>query len=165
MKAFVQNAKIASATAFWFGNSPLIPGTVGTIPAVILFVLVCRWVPQAFQSLVLAALLLLACVGCVGLGPWAEKHWGRKDPRNFVLDEVAGFLVTVLLFRLPSVGLTIFWAFLATRIFDIIKPPPAARLQVLPAGWGILVDDLIASLYAALCLHLASIILPGLFGL
>jgi len=165
LKAFVQNAKIALATAFWFGNSPLIPGTVGTIPAVVIFVLVCWWVPQAFESLVLAILLLLACVGCVGLGPWAEKHWGRKDPRNFVLDEVAGFWLTVLLFGLPSMGLTIFWAFLATRIFDIIKPPPAARLQILPAGWGILVDDLIASLYAALSLHVTSRLFPGLFGL
>lgn len=156
---------MALATAFWFGNSPVIPGTVGTIPAVVIFVLVCQWVAPGFQSLVMAALLLLSCVACVALGEWAEQHWSRKDPQHFVLDEVAGFWVTVLLFRLPSLGLTVFWAFLATRFFDILKPFPASRLQALPAGWGILVDDLISSLYAALFLHAASRLLPEFFGL
>jgi len=161
----MHNAKVALATALWFGNSPVIPGTVGTIPAVIVFVLVCQWVPPAFQSHVMAVLLFLACVACIGLGEWAERHWGQKDPRHFVLDEVAGFWVTVLLFRLPSLWITIFWAFLATRFFDIIKPFPASRLQALPAGWGILVDDLISSLYAALFLQVACRLVPVFFGL
>ncbi len=108
---------------------------------------------------------MLSCILSVYLGAWAEKFWGGKDPRHFVLDEVAGFFLTVLLFRVPDLGLTVLWGFVATRAFDVIKPPPASSLEVLPAGWGILIDDLIASLYAAAFLHVASRLLPSLFGL
>ena len=84
-----------------------------------------------------------------------------KDPRRFVLDEVAGFLVTVLLFRTPDPILTAIWAFLFSRIMDIVKPPPARLLERLPAGWGILLDDVVASLYAAALLHILARILPA----
>lgn len=160
-----ERLKLMLSTALWFGNSSIVPGTVGTIPAVLLFVATALGAPESWQTPVLAAVLILSCILCVYLGEWAEKHWGAKDPRHFVLDEVAGFLLTVLLFRVPNVGLTALWAFLATRAFDVIKPPPASFLEILPAGWGILIDDLIASLYAALFLHLASRLLPVLFGL
>jgi len=49
--------------------------------------------------------------------------------------------------------LTTFWAFPVTRIIDILKVPPARRLEKLPAGWGVLADDLLGSLYAAAVLH------------
>jgi phosphatidylglycerophosphatase A len=160
-----QRFKVMLATAFWFGLSPIIPGTVGTIPAVVLFVGTALWIPAAWQWLVITGLLLVSCILCVYLGEWAEKFWGAKDPRHFVLDEVAGFFLTVLLFRVPDLGATLFWGFVATRAFDIIKPPPASSLEVLPAGWGILVDDLVASLYAVAFLHAASRLLPSFFGL
>lgn len=160
-----QRLKILAATALWFGNSSIIPGTIGTIPAVLLFVATAVWVPQAWQNAVITGLLALSCILCVYLGEWAETYWGTKDPRNFVLDEVAGFLLTVLLFSVPNLALTVFWGFVVSRVFDVIKPPPASSLQVLPAGWGILVDDLVASLYAAGFLHVASRLFPGFFGL
>lgn len=162
---FGDRLRLMLSTALWFGNSPIIPGTVGTIPATLLFVATALWVPEQWQTSVIATLLILSCALCVFLGKWAENYWGGKDPRHFVLDEVAGFLLTVLIFRVPSVWLTVFWGFLATRAFDVIKPPPAAFLEILPAGWGILIDDLIASLYAAAFLHAASWLLPSIFGL
>ena len=109
-------------------------------------------------SLVVVSLLSIA------LGEWAETFWGKKDPSKFVLDEVAGFLLTVLLFRTPDLTLTVFWAFIATRFFDIVKPPPAFQVQSAPEGWGILLDDLIASIYAALFLHVANWLFPWAFG-
>ncbi|MGB9618548.1 MAG: phosphatidylglycerophosphatase A family protein [Desulfomonilaceae bacterium] len=160
-----QRFKVMLATAFWFGMSPTIPGTVGTIPAVILFIGTALWIPAAWQWLVITGLLVASCILCVSLGEWAEKYWGVKDPRHFVLDEVAGFFLTVLLFRVPDLAATVLWGFVATRAFDIIKPPPASSLEVLSAGWGILIDDLIASLYAAVFLHAAARLLPSLFGL
>ncbi len=157
--------KVMLSTALWFGKSPIVPGTVGTIPAMALFLANAFLTPEGWQTYVIALLLIVACALCVYLGGWAEKHWGVKDPRHFVLDEVAGFFLTVLFFRVPSVWLTLFWSFFATRAFDVIKPPPASSLEILPAGWGILIDDLVASLYAVVFLHVVSRILPALFGL
>ena len=65
----------------------------------------------------------------------------------FVLDEVAGICLSNLF--LPVVSLkSIAMAFVAFRIFDVIKPPPCRQLETLPAGWGILCDDLAAAVYA-----------------
>ena len=96
--------------------------------------------------------MLLWCWITVALGGWAETYYQRKDSQTFVTDEVAGFLLTVLLFHDPAQPvLTTLWAFPVTRIIDILKIPPARRLEHLPRGWGVLADDLLGSLYAAAC--------------
>lgn len=163
MNKFKDFAAAAFATALGFGYSPKIPGTVGTIPAVAGFLVIMKTVPPERQTLAIAIALGLACLISVALGPWAEKKWGRKDPKQFVLDEVAGFFLTVLLYRGPSLMVTTVAAFLATRIFDILKLPPARRLEKLPQGWGILMDDLAASVHAAIVLNLLAISLPAYF--
>lgn len=153
----------AVCTGFWFGYSPLIPGTVGTLPAVAAYVLIVLMTPPNYHSGLILAGLLISSAACIALGTWGERFWGRKDPRQVVQDEIAGFFLTVLLFR-PCVTLSaIVWTFVMTRFFDIVKPPPAHQLQAVPGGWGILLDDLAASLYAAAALHLMYWILPSLF--
>ena len=164
MSNFSIFVKAGLCSALWFGYSPFASGTVGTIPAVALFVLIQKLFSGAWQTMVIMLALIVTSLTCVVLGPWAESYWGKKDPSKFVLDEVAGFLLTVMLFRTPDLILTIVWAFLATRFFDIIKPPPAFQAQSAPEGWGILLDDLISSLYAALSLHLANWMFPWAFG-
>ena len=154
----------ALCTSLWLGYSPVAPGTVGSLPAVLIFVLIDLLAPRQFQTPLIATVLLAICIISIPLGKWAERHWHKKDPRYFVLDEHAGFLVTVLLFRVPSLALTVLWAFVATRVFDIIKPWPASKMEFLPHGWGILVDDLVASLYAAGFLYALAWCLPVLFG-
>jgi phosphatidylglycerophosphatase A len=97
-------------------------------------------------------LVLAGAVVCVALGRFAEDHFGRKDPSQVTADEWAGQALALI--GLPAAtapgGLLIVAAaaFVAFRIFDIIKPPPAYGLQRLPEGWGILVDDLVAGVYA-----------------
>ena len=157
--------KTALATSCWLGYIPPAPGTVGTLPAVLAYALIAGLAPDAWQTALLVALLLAACALTVWLVPWAEERWGTKDPGSFVMDEVAGFLLTVVLFRVPSIALTAVWAFAATRVFDITKPPPVRQLERLPAGWGVLADDLAASVYAAIALHLLRAWQPGWFGL
>ena len=82
--------------------------------------------------------LFLACIFSIALGRWAVRFYHRKDPQMFVLDEVAGICLTNLF--LPVKGLhgilTIAIAFIAFRIFDVTKPPPARQLEKLagPAG-------------------------------
>jgi len=120
--------------------------------------------PPKDQTTLIGAALAGSCILSVALGGWAEKHWARKDPRHFVLDEVAGFFLTVLLFRVPNPVATAVWAFVITRAADIIKPWPVRKFESLPGGWGILIDDLAASLYAALALHVAYYLIPTWFS-
>ncbi len=95
--------------------------------------------------------MLGACSLCVMLGPWAAQFYGRKDAQPIVLDEVAGVCLTLVGQRYFS-GMKELWpigmAFVMFRVFDIIKPPPARQLEKLPEGWGVLLDDLAAAVYA-----------------
>jgi phosphatidylglycerophosphatase A len=93
----------------------------------------------------------------ITLAPWAIKEFNDEDPGKFVLDEAAGICLTILL--LPprmgwAAGITLAAAFVAFRIFDITKIPPAKQLEQLPTGWGILLDDLAAAIYANLVCQL-----------
>ena len=75
----------------------------------------------------------------------AERHYGREDPGEVVVDEVAGMMLTVL--WLPGGWGTLLIGFLAFRFFDIVKPFPARMAEQLPGGWGVMTDDLVAGLY------------------
>jgi len=87
------------------------------------------------------------------LGDWAEEYAGKKDPGIFVVDEVIGYLVTVLWMQGPSLlALTV--AFFVFRFFDIFKPPPARRMERLGGGDGILLDDVIAGCYGLVVMAL-----------
>ncbi len=106
-------------------------------------------------ALFFSALALIA-------GSGAERAFGRKDPPRFVLDEFAGYFLTVS-FLGSYTYLAGFIGFLAFRLFDIIKPFPARRLEQLPRAWGILLDDLAAAVYANLTLRLALLIFGWVF--
>jgi phosphatidylglycerophosphatase A len=155
--------KSAVVTVLGCGYAPFMPGTVGTLPAVAAYLAIVLLAPPAAQIWIIGSVLILACALTVWLGFWAERRWG-KDPQHVVLDEFAGFLVTVLIFRAPSLAATVVWAFLLTRLFDMIKPPPCRRLEKLPGGWGILLDDVWASLYAAAVLNLMLRYCPQFFA-
>jgi phosphatidylglycerophosphatase A len=152
------------STSFGLAYLPVAPGTWGTLPGVAVFLLIVQASPAAYHTWLIGLAMAIACVVTVALSPWAERYWNMKDPKKFVPDEVAGFLVTVLFFRTPDLLLTTFWAFVVTRFFDIVKVPPARQFEALPSGWGILLDDVMSSLYAALALIGAAHLCPGLFG-
>jgi phosphatidylglycerophosphatase A len=75
-----------------------------------------------------------------------ERAAGRKDPSIVVIDEVVGMLVA--LWALPFQAGEALAAFLCFRLFDIVKPYPIRRLERQPGGWGIMLDDVLAGLYA-----------------
>ena len=139
------------ATCFGLGCSPIMPGTCGALLGPAIYIPLALMVSgEPLQTVLIAIALLAWCTITVALGGWAETHYGRKDSQIFVTDEVAGFLLTVLLFHDPTQPvLTTLWAFPVTRIIDILKIPPARRLERLPRGWGVLADDLLGSVYAA----------------
>jgi len=154
------------ASCFGLGYSPIMPGTCGALigPAIYIpLALIVRTEP--LQTVLIAVALAVWCWITVALGDWAETYYQRKDSQIFVTDEVAGFLLTVLLFHITaSPVLTTLWAFPVTRIIDILKIPPARRLEALPRGWGVLADDLLGSIYAAGVLHCIRITVPQWFG-
>jgi phosphatidylglycerophosphatase A len=128
------------ATVFGAGYAPIAPGTAGS--AVTLLIL---WlIPFSRAGLV------VFLVAVVVVGTWAahvaERHLGGKDPGAIVIDEVAGMTLSVVAFPLtPGVLLV---GFVLFRVFDVLKPPPARESQRLTGGVGVMIDDLIAGLYA-----------------
>lgn len=144
-------------TGLGTGYLPLAPGTWGSAAVVGTYLLLV-WVfggRGVFVNAVLAAICLAACVVCVTLGRFAEVAFGREDPRQCTIDEWAGQALALLLLPLPALWsqrlLVAGVALVAFRLFDTIKPPPLRRLEKLPHGWGVLLDDLAAGLYANLC--------------
>ena len=133
-------------------------GTWGSIPPVaIAFCMAILSVPDWQINLVLLILLCIGSVACIRFGRLAEDVYQRKDPNPVVADEVAGQSIAAL--ALPwqaGVADGAFWwnallaasAFLAFRIIDVIKPPPARNLEHIRGGVGILVDDLVAGCMA-----------------
>lgn len=156
--------RAAIGTGLGLGYCPVAPGTAGALLGVGIYVAVGLLAPAWLHVWLIAAALAAVGAVTVALGPWAERYWQKDDPGVYVTDEVAGFLATVLLWRTDRLLLTVVWAFFVTRAFDIIKLPPCRRLERLPGGWGILLDDLMASVYAAAVLHVASWQFPGAFG-
>ena len=145
------------------GKIPGAPGTAGSFAtAGIILLAHTAWrslslgSPLVFHAFIIA-LMLGACTAAVSLGSWAIAFYGRKDPGPFVLDEVGGVCLTMLGLPLRADWREL-WvvliAFAAFRVFDILKPPPCRQLEKLPAGWGILMDDLMAGVYANLLCQL-----------
>ena len=133
---------ILVATLFGAGRAPWIPGTFGTLAAIPAAVLLSLWLaPWGFA---LATLVL--SVVAIGTSGIAARAMGLKDPRPVVIDEAAGLFVTLLYW--PVGPYTVCAAFVLFRLMDVLKPPPARRAESLPGGWGIVVDDLIAGIYA-----------------
>lgn len=158
--------KLLALTAGGLGLMKPASGTWGsTPPPALVGLLMLAGVGQTSIRIVLIGVLVLACVLCVWLTRWGETRWGKKDAGQIVIDEVAGQCLPLLVIPavaepLTSAGFTrltllLASAFLLFRFFDIAKLQPANAAQKLPHGWGVLVDDLIAGLYAAAVLALA----------
>ncbi len=137
----------------WFaigGPIGLIPWVPATFASLAVAAVCWRWPPSAATVAVLALALLL--VGAPA-ATTAERLQGEEDPRNVVIDEVAGQLLTFVFVAPVSTALAAA-GFVLFRLFDITKPFPIRRLERLPGGWGLLADDLLAGLYAAVALLL-----------
>ena len=158
-RALPTHAVLALARVIPCGNIPFAPGTWGSLAGVAFFAVCLR----PFAAVAGGGLLALTVTGlivlAVGLCGEAEVRLGRQDPGEVVLDE---FVVMPLCFlgwwrELPAdwpvwvvwlVGFTLF------RLFDIWKPLGIRRLQALPGGWGVVLDDVAAAVAACVSLHL-----------
>ena len=146
------------ATAGYSGYFPIAPGTVGSAVGLLVYGLL-SWA----RSPVVPIVEVLLIVGLFGVGVWAgaiaERQFGGIDPGPIVLDEVVGMLITLAFIPVGvSAALT---GFVLFRIFDVIKPFPAGRLEALHGGLGVMADDAMAATYANLSLRLVMALVPG----
>jgi phosphatidylglycerophosphatase A len=112
----------ALATCCWLGYSPVFPGTFGALLAIPFYLLIDWFLPsEPAQSIAIGVALVVWSVISVWLGGWSEGFFGKKDAGSFVGDEVAGLLLTLLIFHLPGhPWLTLGWAFPLTRVIDMV---------------------------------------------
>jgi phosphatidylglycerophosphatase A len=144
---------VARVLATWFGCGywPWGPGTVGSAAAVLLAIVMHHHLGVDPWVLGLAGVLTLP------LSIWAcsveATVCGRKDPQHIVVDEVVGQWITLapvihLSWQTALIGFALF------RLFDILKPPPARKMESLPGGLGIMADDIMAGVYGAVVMAL-----------
>ncbi len=144
MRRFV----ILFATWWGTGYSPVASGTVGTLAAIPLYLAVAR-LPVYLYLLFLLALTIFAC----WVSGKAEVIFDEKDSGKIVIDEVVGYLVTMIGVPFSWVGVLL--GFLLFRFFDIVKVPPASYIDLrMKNGSGVVLDDVAAGVYACLALHL-----------
>ena len=135
------------ASNFGLGYAPVVSGTVGTLAGLPVFWLLHELAPPAY---------LLAWAAVTAVAVWAAgvagRHYGQVDDGRIVIDELAGYLVTVAF--LPWSWTTAWLGFAWFRLFDIVKPPPAGWIdRRCKNGWGVVFDDVAAGVYAALALR------------
>lgn len=145
---------LARAIATWFGLGyvPKGPGTAGSLGAIAI-----AWLLHKYLDVnppVFAALGIILAIPGIWAAGFVAKESGRKDPQIVVVDEVVGQWIAL------AGASHLNWkswlaAFVLFRWFDIWKPPPVRQLEHLPGGWGIVADDAMAGVYAALVLFAA----------
>jgi len=137
------------ASFAYIGYFPVAPGTAGALAGLGVFALLhAAGIPAA----VLAGTVLVIAAGVWSAGR-AEPYFGTVDPGQVVIDEVAGMLVTLVL--LPVSVPVVVAGFLLFRVFDIVKPWPANRLERWHGGAGVMADDVMCGVYANMVIRAA----------
>jgi phosphatidylglycerophosphatase A len=136
------------ATGFGVGYFPLAPGTAGTLVGIPIYYFLSD-IPSPLYEITLMGFFFLS----VWISENAEAFFGKKDDPRIVIDEVMGFLITML--WLPKTILFIILGFFLFRFFDILKPFPMRQWErKIKGGFGVVLDDVMAGIYANIILHL-----------
>ena len=139
------------STGAGVGLSPVAPGTFGTAAALLIYYVL----PVPSASPIFLSIILLGLI----IGIWATgilSTCNDPDPGKVVWDEYVGLWITC--FLLPKTWGWLICAFFLFRIFDILKPWPIRRVESLPKGWGIMLDDVLAGIYGNLCINITQIL-------
>jgi phosphatidylglycerophosphatase A len=138
------------ATGFGVGYSPIAPGTLGTLIAIPIYYFLSE-IPLPLYEITLIGFLFLS----VWISENAETFFGKKDDPRIVIDEMTGFFVTML--WIPKTIHFIMIGFILFRFFDILKPFPIRHLErKVKGGWGVVLDDVMAGVYANIILQIIS---------
>jgi phosphatidylglycerophosphatase A len=151
----VTRVAVFIATFGYCGYFPLAPGTIGSAAGLVVYYAVGLLHSRPAD---IAAIVALFAVG-VWAGTTAERFFGGIDPGPVVIDEVVGMLITLAFVPVGIAGALA--GFLLFRVFDVIKPFPARRLEALHGGLGVMADDAMAAVYANLALRALIWIAPA----
>jgi phosphatidylglycerophosphatase A len=152
----------ANLTATFFGAGRLRPGpgSWGSAATILLWWLISRNVTVEWQPWTAILLAALAVLAGIPASTRVARASGIKDPQFVVIDEVAGQLITLI--AAPVTWKTLLAGFILFRGFDIVKPPPVRQLERLPEGFGIVLDDVAAGIYALIVMQV--LLHLGVFG-
>jgi len=149
---------LAIATGLGVGYSPVVPGTMGTLVAIPVYLLLSQ-IPFPLYELTLVTFFFLSS----WISENAEKHFGKRDDQRIVIDEIMGFLVTML--WIPKTVRCLIFGFFLFRFFDILKPFPIRHLErKWKGGYGVVFDDVLAGVYANIILQIISYFTLSLGG-
>lgn len=136
-------------TFFGVGKSPWFPGTLGSAAGLlILWSLSCLIYPVVWATFSLTLFFILGVLASKRCAEWTKC----EDPREVVVDEVVGIFIALL--GISMTGLNALLGFVFFRLFDIWKPYPIRKLEALPNGWGVMLDDVLAGVYANLAVRI-----------
>jgi len=148
----VKKFVLFGATGFGVGYSPLAPGTLGTLIAIPVYYFLSEIPPPVYEITLIAFFFL-----SVWISENAEVFFRKKDDSRIVIDEMLGFLITML--WVPKTTLFIIIGFILFRFFDIFKPFPIRHLEKrLKGGFGVVLDDVMAGVYANVVLQVIDLI-------
>ncbi len=154
MKHFI----LALATGFGVGYTPVAPGTLGTLIAFPVYYFL-----SSISSPIYEITLISFFFFSVWISENAEMFFGKKDDQRIVIDEIMGFLITML--WIPKTVILIIIGFFLFRFFDILKPFPIRRLEKkFRGGYGVVLDDVMAGIYGNVVLQVIAhffILSPG----
>ena len=140
------------ATFFGIGRMHPGPGTWASTAAVVLWAAVSYKLAPSLRTSVAIALAVLVTLIGIPAATRVARASATKDPQFVVIDEVAGQLIALI--GAPLTWKTFLAGFILFRAFDIVKPPPVRQLERLPAGTGIVLDDVAAGIFALVVMHL-----------
>jgi phosphatidylglycerophosphatase A len=140
-------SKIVSSF-FGLGYFPVAPGTLTSLLVILAYKF---YLFRLSWTLHLLILFLLFFIG-VYASTKVESESRKKDPRKIVIDEACGQLL--VLFRMSNAWFPLLSGLILFRIFDIAKPFPIKKVEALPSGWGIMMDDIVAAIYAGVIVNL-----------
>lgn len=140
------------ATFFGIGRLRPGPGTWGSAAAMLLWYAFAYALPAADRTATVIALVLAVILAGIPAATQVARASATKDPQFVVIDEVAGQLIALI--AVPLAWKTFLAGFILFRAFDIVKPPPVRQLEKLPEGFGIVLDDVAAGIYALVIMQL-----------
>ncbi|MDP2928938.1 MAG: phosphatidylglycerophosphatase A [Candidatus Omnitrophota bacterium] len=133
---------------FYLGHSPFMPGTLGSLAGLLIYFVVKDKLP-----IYLFSVLFLFTLGII-FSSEAERIYRRKDAQMIVIDEACGMMLSM--FLVPYSLWVMILGFILFRAFDILKPPPARRIENFSGAFGIMFDDVIAAIYTNFILQIVT---------
>lgn len=135
------------ASGLGAGFSPVAPGTAGTLVAIPIELILSPIRSPVYELTILTFFFFSSWIA-----DRAQNHWQKKDDQRIVIDEIMGYILTLL--WIPKTLLFISVGFLLFRLFDIVKPFPCRQLEKIRGGFGVVLDDVCAGIYANIALHI-----------